>query len=146
MWQARPPCMAQPVPTLKLYQEPGASAVSGSETWNCDENKMRGLTSPSVSSLCKCPAYLSSAHPYTPAVTRACRQGEEIYWEQGLLRKLQGFRAHSIHGQCHFREDFLHDLPGCEISEESGIPVWEELGALFCLLFSLFANNGVEVD
>lgn len=145
MWQARPPCMAQLVPTRELQQEPGASTVSGSGSWNHDKNKMRGHTGPSVSSLRKHPAYQSSAHPYTPAVTRACCHGGEIYWEEGLLRELQGFRAHSIRGQCHLREGFLDDLPECEISEESGILIWEEMGELSCLLFSLFANNGVEV-
>lgn len=63
----------------------------------------------------------------------------------GLLGELQGFRAYSVHGQCHLREDFLDVLSGCEISGKSGTLIGEEMGALSCLLFSLFANNGVEV-
>ena len=94
MCQAHPPCMAQAVPTRKLHQDPRASAVSESGSWNHDRNERRGHTGPSVSPLCKRPACLSSAHPFTPAVTRACCHGGEMHWEEGLPR--ESFRASGL--------------------------------------------------
>lgn len=35
-------------------------------------------------------------------------------------------------------EETVNDLPGCEVSEESGVLVWEEMGATFLFCFSLF--------